>query len=129
MDAKLMKHGAFSWFELMTTDVKAAKDFYSKLFGWSLNDVPMEHMQYTVVKVNGEDTAGIMPMPPDAKDMPPVWGIYFTVDNMAVTIDKAKGLGGKILLEPKDIPNVGQFCVIQDPQGAWFTVIEYKQSI
>jgi predicted enzyme related to lactoylglutathione lyase len=127
MDAKLMKHGAFSWFELMTTDVKTAKDFYGKLFDWNMKDIPMGHMDYTVVKVHDEEVAGIMPMPANAKDMPPVWGIYFTVDNMAVTIAKAKELKGKILVEPKDIPDIGQFCVIQDPQGAWFTVIEYKR--
>ena len=87
----------------------------------------MEHMTYTVVKVNDDEVAGIMPMPPDAKDMQPVWGIYFTVDNMAVTIDKAKEMNGKVLMEPRDIPDVGQFCVIQDPQSAWFAVIEYKK--
>jgi predicted enzyme related to lactoylglutathione lyase len=63
MDEKLMKHGAFSWFELMTTDVGAAKTFYSKLFGWTTKDMPMENMSYTVVQVDGEDVAGIMPMP------------------------------------------------------------------
>ena len=127
MDEKLMKHGAFCWFELMTTDVNAAKDFYSKLFNWSMKDTPMENMDYTVVKVNDEEVAGIMPMPPETKEMQPVWGIYFTVDNMAVTIDKAKELKGKILMEPRDIPDMGQFCVIQDPQGAWFSVFEYKK--
>ena len=127
MDAKLMKHGAFSWFELMTTDVNAAKEFYRKLFDWNMKEIPMEKMPYTVVKAGEDEVAGIMSMPPDSKEMPPVWGIYLTVDNLAVTIDKAKELGGKILVEPMAIPDVGRFCVIQDPQGAWFAAIEYKQ--
>jgi predicted enzyme related to lactoylglutathione lyase len=40
MDEKLMRHGAFGWFELMTTDVPAAKKFYSDLLGWTTRDMP-----------------------------------------------------------------------------------------
>ena len=128
MDDKLMRNGVFSWFELMTTDVDAAKSFYTTLLGWETYEMPMENMKYTVVKVHDEDTAGIMTMPPDSGEMPPTWGIYITVDDVDATAAKAKDLGGKILVEPQDIPEVGRFCVIQDPQGAWFAVITYKQT-
>lgn len=127
MDEKLMKHGAFGWFELMTTDVSSSKEFYSNLLGWTTQDMPMEGMNYTVVKVDNEEVAGMMPMPPDSGEMPPTWGIYITVENVDATLAKAKDLGGKILVEPRDIPDVGRFCVIQDPQGAWFAAITYKQ--
>ena len=127
MDEKLMKNGAFSWFELMTTDVKAANGFYTGLFGWATREMPMENMDYTVVKVDGEDVAGIMPMPPDTGEMPPAWGLYITVEDVDKTAGQAKELGGKVLVEPTDIPEVGRFSVIQDPQGAWFSVITYKQ--
>ena len=128
MDEKLLKHGAFSWFELMTTDVNAAKGFYTNLFGWATSDMPMQDMNYTVVKVDGEDVAGIMPMPPDAGEMPPAWGLYITVDDVDNTAVQAKELGGKVLVEPTNIPEVGRFSVIQDPQGAWFAVITYKKA-
>lgn len=127
MDEKLLKHGAFGWFELMTTDVAASKDFYTALLGWTTQDMPMENMTYTVIKVDGEDVAGMMPVPPDSKDMPPVWGIYITVKDVEATVAKARDMGGKILVEPQDIPKIGRFSVIQDPQGAWFAVIEYIQ--
>ncbi len=127
MDEKLMKHGAFSWVELMTTDVNAAKEFYNKLFNWKLRDMPMENMNYTVVSVNDDDVAGIMPMPPDSKDMPPTWGVYVTVDDIEDSVKTARELGGTILVEPREIPDVGKFCVIQDPQGAWFAAMEYKK--
>jgi predicted enzyme related to lactoylglutathione lyase len=126
MDEKLMKHGAFSWFELMTTDADAAKSFYSQLLGWTTKDMPMGDMNYTVASVEGEDVGGMMPMPPDAGEMPPSWGIYITVNDVDATVSKAKELGGKILVEPRDIPEVGRFCVIQDPQGACFSAITYK---
>ena len=126
MDEKLMKHGAFGWFELMTSDVPAAKKFYTELLDWATSDMPMENMNYTVVKVDDEEVAGMMPMPPDSGEMPPSWGIYITVKDVDATIAKAKELGGKILVEARDIPEVGRFGVIQDPQGAWFAAMTYK---
>lgn len=127
MENKLLKHGAFSWFELSTTNVDGAKRFYTNLFGWETEDMPMPNMTYSVVKVDGESAAGIMPNPPDSKDMPPTWGIYITVSDIDATVAKAKELGGTILIEPRDIPDVGKFCVIQDPQGAWFEAMQYKE--
>ncbi len=128
MEDKFQKNGAFSWFELMTSDVAGAKAFYAKLFGWAFEEYPMEGMAYGVVKVAGEDVGGIMGTPPEAKGMPPAWGIYVTVADVDATAKQAQELGGKILLPPRDIPNVGRFCVIQDPQGAVISAITYAQS-
>ncbi len=116
------------WFELMTSDVGAAKKFYSELMKWDIKDMPMENMNYSVASVDGEDVGGLMSMPPDSEEMPPAWGLYITVDDVDATAAKAKELGGKVLVEPQDIPQVGRFCVIQDPQGAWFSAITYVQS-
>jgi uncharacterized protein len=125
MDDKLKKHGAISWSELMTTDVSAAKSFYGELFGWRFEDAPMENMTYTVVKANDDEVAGIMPMPEEAPEMPPVWGLYITVDNVDEATEKATGLGAKVQMPPMDIPGVGRFCVLQDPQGAFISIISY----
>ncbi len=125
MDEKLMRHGAFSWFELMTTDVEGAKSFYSKLLGWKITDMPMEEFTYSVAKVGDDDVAGIMAMPPGTEEMPPAWGNYITVDDVDAIAKQAVELGGKVLVEPRDIPEVGRFAVVQDPQGAWFSPITY----
>jgi len=125
MDEKLRKHGAISWSELTTSDVDAAKTFYGQLFGWSFEDAPMEEMTYTMVKANGEEVAGIMTIPSEAGQMPPVWGIYVTVDDVDAAAEKAVALGGKIFVPPQDIPEVGRFCVIGDPQGAFISMITY----
>jgi len=127
MDEKLMRHGAFSWFELMTTNVEGAKSFYSKLLGWTMEDQPMEEFTYTVVKVGDDQIAGIMNMPPDSGEMPPTWGNYVTVEDVDAVAKQAVELGGKVLLEPRDIPEVGRFAVVQDPQGAWFSPITYTK--
>jgi predicted enzyme related to lactoylglutathione lyase len=125
MDEDIMKHGAFSWFELMTTDVVAAKKFYKELFGWETQDMPMGDMTYTILKVGGKGVAGMMTTPEEAKGMPPMWDVYITVDDVDATARKVEELGGKVLRPPADIPNVGRFCVIGDPTGAHICAITY----
>jgi len=126
MNDPFQQHGAFSWCELMTTDVDAAKRFYSNLFGWTLEDMNMTgQMTYTVVKAGGQGIGGIMKTPPQAGNMPPCWGTYVTVDDVDAIAQKAVTLGGKICVPPQDIPTVGRFCVIQDPQGAMISAITY----
>jgi hypothetical protein len=127
MDEQYKQHGAFSWCELMTTDVDAAKAFYTKLFGWDTEDMKMPGMTYTVVKAGGKGIGGIMPIPKEAAGMPPAWGTYVTVDDVDSTAKTAEKIGAKVLMPPTDIPNVGRFCVIQDPQGAVINAITYKQ--
>jgi len=119
------RQGAFSWCELMTTDVEGAKKFYTNLFGWQTEEMPMENMTYTIVKVGAEGLGGIMSIPPLAEGSPPNWGVYVTVDDINATAGRTEALGGKILIPPTDIPNVGRFCVVQDPQGAVISAIQY----
>jgi len=125
MDSKCNLHGAFSWSELLTTDADAAKRFYGKLFNWELEPAPVPGMEYTLVKYGGEQIGGIMNIPPAAEGMPPAWSVYVTVDDVEATAKLAVEMGGKILMQPHDIPNVGRFCVLQDPQGATINVITY----
>lgn len=126
MDQQAMKqHGAFSWNELMTTDVSAAKAFYSELFGWAMHDEQTPDMIYSVVKADDQEVGGIMAIPPEAKGAPPSWGSYVTVDNVDKQAAKVESLGGTIIMPPRDIPNVGRFAVISDPQGAMLTMITY----
>ena len=90
--------------------------------------MPMGDMNYTVVKVGEEGLGGIMSRPPQAEGTPPNWGVYVTVDDVDATVRKAEELGGKILVPPTDIPTVGRFCVLQDPQGAVISAITYAEN-
>lgn len=125
MATPMQTHGAFSWAELATTDVPAAKKFYGQLLGWQLQDMDMGEMTYTVINVSGQGIGGIMPVPANAPGMPTAWGNYVTVDNVDAVADRVKGLGGKVLMQPTDIPTVGRFAMIQDPQGATISLITY----
>ena len=127
MENHFKTHGAFSWTELMTTDPEAAKKFYSEIFGWELEKYDTAEMEYTVIKVAGEEVGGIMSIPPQAAGSPPHWGTYVTVDNVDETVKKAESLGATINVAPMDIPDVGRFAVFQDPQGAFLAVITYKE--
>ncbi len=119
--------GAFSWSELMTTDPEAASRFYGALFGWSFEKMDMG-TPYHVVKTAGTSVGGIMGMPPDAPPMPPNWGCYVTVADADATAKKCVELGGKVMHGPVDIPTVGRFVVLQDPQGAVLSAISYNAS-
>ena len=126
MDRKLLKHGMFSWFELQTADIPGAKKFYKALFGWKTTTMNMPGMKYTAISIGTEQVAGMMSLPPQGKKMmPPQWGVYITVDDVDATAKKAAKLGGKVVVPPQDIPGVGRFSVLLDPQGAMVSVITY----
>ena len=121
----LYKQGAFSWAELATTDVEGAKKFYSGLLGWTTELAPVEGMNYTLAKAGDERVAGIMSNQCSGGEIKPQWGIYITVDDVDATARRAEELGGKVLMPPTDIPKVGRFAALMDPQGVMFSVITY----
>jgi predicted enzyme related to lactoylglutathione lyase len=112
------------WNELMTSDVAAARDFYKGLFGWDLKLSP----QYTEIHVGPVPVGGMMEITPDMMGTPPNWAPYFAVDDCDATVEKAKSLDAQIYVPPTDIPNVGRFAVIADPQGAMFDVIKLSRA-
>ncbi len=118
-------HGAFSWNELMTTDPDAALAFYSALFNWKVETMPMPDGPYHVVKADGTAVGGVMKLPEHAGGMPPCWGSYVTVNDVDATCAQAASLGGKVVFGPMDVPSVGRLAVIVDPQGAAINVMTY----
>ena len=113
-----MPHGSFVWNELMTGDVAKAKKFYTKLLGWETTDMPMGDFTYTVFKTGDMDAGGMMAITPEMGDVPPHWMSYIKVENVDTTAAKIDELGGKIVVPPTDIPNIGKFCTLIDPTGA-----------
>lgn len=118
-------HGAFSWNELLTDDVPGAIEFYRRLFGWRMENLPDAPMPYAVVHAGSRAIGGIMTIPCQADGMPPTWCSYVTVDDVDALAARVPHMGGKLLVPPQDIPKVGRFAVIRDPQGAVLNVITY----
>jgi len=123
--ASLMNEaGTLVWAELTTNDTRKAGDFYAKLLGWNRQEMPA--MRYTVFAVGDKGAVGMMETPQEAAGMPSNWGVYFAVTDCDGTVAAAQKSGAKVLVAPKDIPDVGRFAVLQDPQGAMFSVLKPK---
>lgn len=119
----------WSWNELMTRDVDAAKPFYQAVFGWEYDSMDMGPSgTYHVVRGGEDGLAGMMAMPPGVPDMVPNhWAVYFTVADLDATIAAINEAGGSIVMEPIDIPNIGRSAVAHDPAGGNFNILEPTQ--
>jgi len=106
----------FVHLELNSTDVNKAKTFYTSLFDWKLEDMPMPGMTYTTIAPGAGPGGGIMQqMIPGA---PSSWLAYVQVDDIAASTAKAKSLGAKIMRDVTEVADIGWLSIIVDPTGA-----------
>jgi predicted enzyme related to lactoylglutathione lyase len=114
--------GRFVWSDLNTTDPEAARAFYPKFTGWGTTAWDGSAMPYTMWMVGDRHVGGCMELHGDAKAMgaPPHWLPYIASDDVDATVALANSLGGRTLMPPMDIENIGRWAILQDPQGAVF---------
>jgi predicted enzyme related to lactoylglutathione lyase len=110
--------GALCWAELDTTDTESAKRFYTGLFGWGAK----VSETYTEWQQAGISIGGMMKIPKEWGPVPPNWLIYFAVSDCDATAKRTGELGGGTIVPPTDIPGMGRFSVLRDPQGAVFAI-------
>ncbi len=116
----------FCWNELMSRDTGAAEKFYTELLGWKAIDSGVPGLEYTVFKLGDKNIGGLMAMPPDIpKQVPAHWMAYICVEDVDAMAEKTVKLGGTVMHAPEDVPNVGRFCVIQDPTGAVVSLMTF----
>jgi hypothetical protein len=115
--------GSLCWTELATRDTKAAEKFYTSLFGWAAKH-GTDGMEYIELANNGQQQGGILPITPQMGNMPTAWTPYFMVSDVDATAAKVKDLGGRVYMGPQDLPKVGRFAVVADPQGAMFDIFK-----
>jgi predicted enzyme related to lactoylglutathione lyase len=132
--ARIEKHqpGSFCWVELSTSDQNAAKGFYSSLFGWEVNDIPMGPGEaYTIFKLQGGDVSAACTLRPEqrAQGVPPHWLLYVAADNADASANRAAEVGGKVLAPAFDVMDVGRMAVLQDPTGAVLCVWQAKRHV
>jgi len=113
--------GRFVWHELMTTDPQAAGAFYSKVLSWRTQ--PSGMPDYTLW-VSGKTQAGGLMAQPESAGGAPSWLVYIGTPDVDATTTAAERLGGKVHKPPADIPGVGRFAVLSDPQGATFAIFK-----
>ncbi|WP_029004433.1 VOC family protein [Azorhizobium doebereinerae] len=120
-------HGRFAWYQLATTDTQAAGTFYETVVGWTGRDAGVGDLSYTLLAAKGVDVGGMMTLSAELAQagVPPHWMGYVEVDDVDASTAKAASLGATIHAEAHDIPDVGRFAVLADPQGAVFALIRW----
>lgn len=113
--------GHFVWHDHASDDPDAATAFYTQLLGWQLELWKPGEMEYPMIK-NGDTHQGGFVKP--QMEMQPHWTGYVVVEDVNATVGRAEAIGGTVHLPPTDIPEVGRFAVLADPQGAAFAVIQ-----
>jgi hypothetical protein len=116
--------GTLCWSELGTRDAEAAIPFYEHVFGWEAAPSTDPAMPYTEWKVGGRSIGGMMTMGDQIPaEIPAHWMTYFAVEDADAAAARATELGGSLMTGPMDIPGIGRFAVLTDPNGAAFSVI------
>lgn len=112
--------GKFVWYELMTSDTAAAEGFYRSVLGWRARDAGMPGFSYTLFTVGERPVSGMFSITPEicAEGGRPGWFGYVAVSDVDAYADRFAKSGGKIHKAPEDIPGIGRFAVVADPQGA-----------
>lgn len=120
--------GSICWRELATKDLPKAMEFYSKLFGWDLQQTKITPMDYKEIIMDGVAGGGMMAIdenwPPG---VPSHWKSYVAVANADETVEKVKQHGGTVQMGPFDAPGVGRMAMVDDPDGAAFAIIQFTQ--
>ncbi len=112
--------GHFVWYDLLTRDQAGAVSFYAHAVGWAAERWGGENSPYLVWTAGGSQIGGVMGLPPEKETEwgAPRWWAYVAVDDVDATAERAEELGGRIRTPGTDIPGVGRYAIIVDPQGA-----------
>jgi uncharacterized protein len=122
--------GSFCWLELSTTDQNAAKQFYSSVFGWTIDDQPMGPGElYTMFNIEGRNAAAAASMNERMRSqgVPSHWMPFLCVESADATVAKAQQAGGKAMAPAFDVFDFGRMAVLADPAGAHFSIWQPRQ--
>ena len=111
-----------AWNELQTHDLNPAREFYAAVFDWTYE---VDANEYVVCKAWDRVQAGMMKIEEEMSDIPPNWTNYFLVSDIDAAAARVTELGGEVHVPPMIAGDIGKLAIIQDPQGAFFSIIEY----
>ena len=111
--------GSITWFDLTVDDAEGVRDFYEQVVGWKHEAVPMgDYSDFTMSDERGTGIAGICHARGTNAGTPPQWMIYITVADVEESAQRCREGGGEVLVGPKNVGDMGRYCVIKDPAGA-----------
>src|SRR5271166_4936778 len=121
-------HGRFAWYELVTTEMEAAKAFYTKVVGWTALDASVPGRAYTLFAAGNVLVGGLMDLPEDTRKAgaKPGWLGYVGVDDVDAAADRIKRLGGTVLVPPTEVPSISRFSICADPQTARLALLKWQ---
>lgn len=119
-------HGDFIWYELITDNADAARAFYGEVIGWTIEAQPSGPIDYRMISASEGNVAGLMPLTAEMKanGARPAWLGYIAVDDVDAMAKSVESGGGHVHVPPTDIPDVGRFAFVADPQGAMVYVMK-----
>ena len=114
---------SFCWNELGTSDTEKAGEFYTNVFGWTKVSFPGP-VEYTIFNNEDRGNGGMYKITAEMGPIPPHWLVYFAVDDCDAKVQQATEIGGSVMKPADDIPGIGRFAILNDPQGAAFAIIK-----
>lgn len=120
----IARFASFAWYELLTTDLAGAQVFYGKVVGWDSQDASTAQFGYRMFNVSGTAVAGLMELPLEGrrKGAMPRWVGYVAVEDVDLSVDRLKELGGTVYVPPTE-SNIGRIAVVADPQTATLALV------
>ena len=109
--------GTISWQDLTVADAEKVRDFYTAVVGWAPTAVSMGTYSDFVMTADGTEVAGICHARGANAELPPVWLIYITVEDLDHSMAECLRLGGALVAAPRGYGG-GRYCIIKDPAGA-----------
>ncbi len=120
--------GSICWRELATRNLPVAMEFYSKLFGWNLQQTKITPMEYKEIIMDDVACGGMMPIDENwPAEVPTHWSTYIAVASADKTVDKIVANGGSVRVPPFDAPGIGRMSMVADPDGAAFAIIQFTK--
>ncbi|MDH3196800.1 MAG: VOC family protein [Candidatus Krumholzibacteria bacterium] len=115
--------GTSCWNEFYTRDRDGSGAFYTNVFGWASEQANIGGTDYTTFTVQGRPAASMLEIKPEWGELPPMWMVYFTVASCDAAVKTVQSSGGQVFAPSTDLPGIGRFAVVADPQGASFGIL------
>ena len=121
----MIKIGSIGWTDLTVENASAIRDFYKDIVGFSSAPVSMgDYDDFNMLSpTDGQPQVGVCHARGANKEIPPVWVVYFMIEDMDASIKALGDKGGTVIVGPK-VMGKDRYAIIKDPAGAYCGLYE-----